>query len=54
VEEVRVLREEATVAQSRSLQLLRDCEQLRDAMMRQGHDIDRLIEEKRELEDLVD
>ena len=29
-------------------------DELRDALIRQGHDIERLIEEKRDLEDLVD
>jgi signal transduction histidine kinase len=28
--------------------------ELRDALMRQGHDIERLIEEKRDLEDLIE
>jgi len=32
----------------------RETEQLKESLMRQGAEIERLIEEKRELEDLVD
>jgi hypothetical protein len=34
--------------------LAQDCDRLRDLMLRQGNDIERLIEEKRELEDLIE
>ena len=48
------MREETEIAQFQSRQMQKDCEQLKEALVRQGQDIDRLIEEKRDLEDLVE
>lgn len=50
----RPAREELREQEQISRHTREDNEELRDALIRQGHDIERLIEEKRDLEDLVE